>query len=152
VVSSENFDAKAGDEKDKLSLTQTVTITGLAYSTDELNKVLDGLVKNFVPEGYTMSSKSREISVEVLGNSDTTILSPIEADLQVTLKTFVLPDIQTDKLKDELLGKKLSDAEVILGKVRNIKTYEINISNSIPFLKRVPRKAENVKIEIVTNE
>jgi len=151
-ITKETFNAKIDDETDKLELTQTINTTGLVYSAEELDSVLDELAKGFVPDGFVISSKERDVNVEILGNSDTTVLNSTEADIQVTLKTYVVPDVQEDKLKDELKGKGLSEAQKILGGIRNVKTYELNIDPKIPLLTRMPSNTENISVEVVRND
>ena len=69
--------------------------------------------------------------------------------MQVTLKTHVIPNINETKLKQALLGKNTSDAQRILGGLRNIKTYQLNISPAVPFIQSVPDDLKRVVIEIV---
>lgn len=152
VVVTENFDAKENDEKDKVTIIQTIKTTGLVYPTQDIENVLDDLVKGFVPEGFTTSTEDRTVNVEVLGNSDVSVLNSEEADLQVTLKTFVVPDIDKDKLKEELAGKSISEAEKVLGSIRNIKTYELNLVHAIPLFQRMPGKADKINVDFQINE
>lgn len=148
TVSTEDFSAEVGDEEDELTLTQVATATVLTYSESELNKLLDTLVDNLVPDGFVLSDKDREVNVEILGSTDSTALSLTEADLQVTLKAFVVPDINEESIKSDLAGKKLAEAEKVLGGVRNIYKYEIELKNSVPFFQRMPTNTENISINI----
>ena len=141
---------KVGDETDKVTVTRVVEVEGLVYMKDELDRLLDALVKEFVPQGYVLSSKDRQINVEVLGNTDNSVLSSIEADIQVTLKTFVVPDISEDNIKKQLAGKSTDEAKKILGSIQNIKTYEFKlIRGLLPFFNTVPEKLDKIKVEIV---
>ncbi|EKE00180.1 MAG: hypothetical protein ACD_22C00081G0003 [uncultured bacterium] len=148
----EEFTPKVGEEADTLKITQVVSASGLVYVTSELNTLLDGLVKDLIPDGYILSSKERDVKVDILGNSDTTVLSTTEADLQVTLKTYIIPDIKEDTIKDELRGKSTGDAQKYLGSIKNVKTYELNINPTIPFFQRIPTKTENIEVEISVND
>ena len=113
-----------------------------------MNKLLGSLLKDFVPDGYELSGEEKQLSVEILGNSDSTILSSDEADVQVTVKTFVRVKINEDAIKKSLVGKKLNEAEKIIGGIKNIKNYEITISPNIPFLTRIPSNISNIQIEV----
>lgn len=150
-ITNESFSNDVDDETDKLSLTQSVYAEGLIYSKEELDSMLDGMVKDLIPEGFVLSDKDREVSVEVLGNSTNSILSSTEADLQVTLKAQVVPDIKEDSLKEELKGSGTKDVEKILGSVKNVKSYEFKLSPSIPFFQKVPRQADRINIAIEIN-
>ena len=116
----EVFNHNLNDEADTLELTTTVTINALAYNTNDLDKLIDEMLKDFIPEGYVVSSKEKEVNVEVLGNSETTVLSTDKADLQVTIKTFVVPDITEDNIKELLKGKSAKDAEETLTSIASI--------------------------------
>ncbi|RJR26883.1 hypothetical protein C4561_03855 [candidate division WWE3 bacterium] len=144
---SEKFDHDVGDDTEKLSLSKSTEVEGLVYMKSNLDKLLDELLKEFVPEGYELSDKEREVNVEVLGNSSNSVLSSTEADIQVTLKTFVVPAINEEEIKQNLLGKSPEEAQKILGGISNIKTYEFNMSNGfLPFNRKVPKNPEQVEI------
>src|SRR3989344_2973288 len=147
-IFSQEYSALVDAEADSLKLTQTLSLEGLAYSTDDVNKLLGSLLKDFVPDGYELSGEEKQLSVEILGNSDSTILSSDEADVQVTVKTFVRVKINEDAIKKSLVSKKLNEAEKIIGGIKNIKNYEITISPNIPFLTRMPSNISNIQIEV----
>jgi len=86
-----------------------------------------------------------------LGNATNTILSSTEADLQVTLKTFIIPNINEDEVKKNLAGKKLSDAQKVLGSLNNIKGYDLHVSPNIPFFDSVPKNVNQIEIVINKN-
>lgn len=148
AVTNKEFNHKIDDQADELELKQTATIQGLGYNEDSLNDILDVLLEEFVPEGFELSDEDREVNVEILGNTDSTTLSTTDADLQVTLKAFVLPQIDETKIKEELAGSKLSEAERILGGIRNIKSYEIHMNFKVPFFSRMPSKPENITLTV----
>ena len=150
-VVSEEYSADVGDEIEVIELTQEVGVTALTYFADDLNKLVDELVKGFVPDGFVLSSEQREVGVEVLGNTDSSTLSAAEADLQVTLKTLVVPSINEADLKKELAGKGMPEAQRILGSTRNAKSYEIKFSPNIPFFQRMPQSVENIELVIKKN-
>ncbi len=148
-VEKETFSHKLDEKTDKLSLTQTVSATGLVYQKDDLNKLTDQLVTDLIPDGFELSNKEREVKVEVLGNSTNTTLSSTEADIQVTLKTYIVYKINEDELKERLKGKSFSDGEKIVGSISNIKTYEFNINPNIPFFNKVPNDPSKITLEII---
>ena len=150
-IVSKKYSAELDDETDSLSLDMEVKAFGLSYSTDELNRLLDALVDSFIPDGFKLSAKNKSISVEILGNSDDTVLSASEADLQVTLKAYVVPGINESDLKTDLKGKKLNDARDLLNNIQNINSFELSISPNIPFFGRMPVSEENINLEIILN-
>ncbi|GIW69280.1 MAG: hypothetical protein KatS3mg101_0027 [Patescibacteria group bacterium] len=147
-ITKESYNAKVGDETDKLTLTAYASAAGLTYLDSELNSLLDKLVQNIIPAGHDLSEKQREVTTVPLGNSNTSVLSSSEADLQVTLKTFTVTRIDKDELKKSLAGKSVAEAEKVLGGIRNITTYSIGIKPAIPFFKKVPKDLNRINIEI----
>ncbi len=149
TVATQNYSAKVGDQKDILELTETAAITGLAYLQDEMNLLLSKVSQNLIPSGFEISDKEREVNVEILGNTDNSILSPVQADLQVTLKSFVVPVIDVDKIKTSLAGKSIRDAEVVLGKLSSVRTYSIKIVPNLILFGKVPSNKNNISIQVV---
>ena len=84
----------------------------------------------------------------MLGNTGTTELNTTKADIQVTLKTFVVPDITEENLMEQIKGKSVSETQKILGSIRNIKTYEFKLSPKIPIFGKVPTDENRIHITI----
>jgi len=153
-IQKSELSAKVGEKADKLTVKQSSISSGLFYSKAELDALVDNLVDQFIPEGYKLSSKGREVNVEVLGESDNSVLSLEEADLQITLKTYVIPDIDPEGLKQELAGKSLADAKKVLGGVRNIMSYDLRLDKSIPipFFQKIPSDIDSITLEVELND
>lgn len=153
-IQKSELSAKVGEKADKLTVKQSSISSGLFYSKAELDALVDSLVDQFIPEGYKLSSKGREVNVEVLGESDNSVLSLEEADLQITLKTYVIPDIDPEGLKQELAGKSLADAKKVLGGVRNIMSYDLRLDKSIPipFFQKIPSDVDSITLEVELND
>jgi hypothetical protein len=148
ITIKQTFSHKAGDETEKLTSNISVSAEGLVYLSSDLESMFDSLIKGLVTEGYSISSKTKEIKAEPLGNTTNSVLSPTEADVQVTLKAYEVPNIDKDKLKQELAGKSFAEAQKVLGSVRNVKDYALNINPSIPFFGFVPKDTNRINIEI----
>lgn len=148
TITKEAFSHAVGDQTDKLTLEQTVTIKGLTYSDTELNAMLNKQIDDKAPSGYAISKKDWVVKVEVLGNSTNSVLSATEADLQVTLKTLVVPIVDKDNIKKSIAGKSSSEAEKILGSVKDVKDYELTISPAVPFFKRVPKDISRIEVTV----
>ena len=143
------YDKKLGEEASEVTLEQTHSATGLTYKKEELEKLIDDLVKDFVPEGFELSEKDREINTEILGNTGQTVLNATNADVQVTLKAFVEPTIEEEEIKTQLLGTNAEEASRILSGIRNIKNYEFNIEPALPFFRKTPKNTDQISIEII---
>lgn len=148
AVVKETFSHNLDDETEELTLSQTFLARGLTYNSEDLDFLVDALTEDFVPEGFELSNKERSVSVEVLGNTETTVLSSTEADLQVTLKTFVVTEISEEIIKQDIMGLSVGDAQKYLGSIRNVKTYELNLNPRIPFFDFIPKDGERIIINL----
>lgn len=146
IVTNTILSHQEGEETDALELTLEMNAAGLAYSTKDIDKMLDKLLEGFIPEGYVLSTQDKDVNIEILGNTETTTLSNTTADLQVTIKTSVVTNIDENKLKDDLKGKSLVEGQKILSGIRNIQNYEIK--PNIPILKSFPKNKDNISIEV----
>ncbi|HXK52482.1 hypothetical protein H6802_02655 [Candidatus Nomurabacteria bacterium] len=147
-TTKDSFSAELGDEAENLELVREATATGLTYSENELEVLLDRLVDDFVPEGFELSTKDKEIKAEVLGATETTTLSSEQADLQVTIKAYVIPKIDEIELRENLAGAPLSKAEEILNAISNVATYSLDVKPNIPLLNSLPHNPENIEITV----
>ena len=109
------------------------------------------LLEGFIPSGFELSDEEKDTNVEILGNTDATVLNLSQADLQVTIKAFVIPEIDEKQLLEDLVGVSISEAEKILGKVRNVDNYEIKLDPNIPFLRRIPGNVDNITLKVKRN-
>jgi hypothetical protein len=84
----------------------------------------------------------------VLGNSTNSVLSSTEADLQVTLKTSVVPIIDKVKIVESMAGKTKSEAQKILGSVKDVKNYEFKVVPNVPLFNKVPKDTGRIELTI----
>lgn len=147
-INSENFSAKVDDEKEKISLTQEATGEALIYNENDLNKFIEDYFKNVIPEGHYMPDKDKKITVNVLGQSASSVLSSAEADIQVTLSSIIIPDIKEDDVRENLKGKNNEEAKQYIDGLKNIEAYEFNISPVVPFFSKVPKDTRRIDVTL----
>jgi len=148
AVIKEEYSHILGEETEELTLSQSFASKGLVYKPEDLDKLIDELIQEFIPEDFILSTKERVLNVEILGNTETTTLNELEADIQVTIKTFVVTAISEDSIKKELMGKNVGDAQKYIGSIKNIKTYEFSIDPRIPLLDFVPKDEGRIIIKL----
>lgn len=148
VVTKEAFSHKTGDQADKITLTQTLSVTGLTYSETELNDMLNKLSDSMAPQNFSLSKKDWSVKVEVLGNSTNSVLSTTEADLQVTLKTSIIPIVDKEQIKKSMAGKPYTEATKILGSITNVSNYELRINPALPFFRKVPKDLTKIEVTV----
>jgi hypothetical protein len=148
TVKQEVLSNKLGEKTDKLKLTQEVQVSGLAYSQKELDTLLGETIHKLVPEGYVLSKNDWTTTIETLGNSISSVLSNVEADLQVTLKTSMIPQVDKEGIKKALAGKTAAEALKYLGSIKNIKNYELKITPALPFFRKVPQNLDKIDLTV----
>lgn len=148
AVIKEEYSNKVGDEASFIKLDQSITATALSYAQSDLDSLIESTLKSLIPEGYVISNKDKEIKVEILGNATKSVLTKIQADIQVTIKTFIVPFIDENKLKEDLKNKSLEEGQKIINDINNVKTYEINIFPNISILKRFPNDVSKITINV----
>jgi len=153
-VTSKNvvLNNKVGDKKDQFGGSITAQVEGLSYSRNELADFMGKLSQNVVPQGFEFHSYNKDLQVDILGNTEKTILSPTEADLQVTFKFFITPKINKQKVFDKIAGLSVEDAVNELDKISDITRTELNLKPNFLFFKKVPTKESAVDIQIKIEE
>ena len=148
-IVSQSFSSKVGDEATKVSLNQSISSKALVYTDSELNSFINKYVEDVVPANFVLSDQDKEIKVDVLGKSSNSVLTSSEADIQVTLKAFVVPDLKEEEIKNSLKGKGYKEAQKIIGELKNVESYEFSISPSIPFFKKTPNNINRIEVDII---
>ena len=143
---------KVGDEKAKLSGSITAQVEGLTYSKAELNDFMEKLSASLVAPGFEFYSYSKDLQVEVLGNTENTVLSPTEADLQVTFRFFIVPKIDKTKVFESVSGKNPQEAYDILNKINGVESADLQVYPNFPLFKNVPARESAVGITTEVQE
>jgi hypothetical protein len=151
-IVSENYSAEVDDEAETISLTQSVTGEALVYHENDLNNFIDEYFKNVIPENHYMPDKDKEVKVEILGESTNSTLNSTEADIQVTLRSIVIPDIKEEEVKESLRGKTNEEAKNIIEGLKNVEYYEFSISPVVPFFSKVPKDTNRIEVIIVKED
>lgn len=151
-ITSENFSAEVDDETETISLTQSVTGEALIYYQNDLNNFIDEYFKSVIPENHYMPDKDKEVKVEVLGESTNSTLNSNEADIQVTLRSIVIPDIKEEEVKESLRGKTNEEAKNVIESLKNVEYYEFSISPVVPFFSKVPNDVGRIEVTIVKED
>jgi len=76
------------------------------------------------------------------------VVSSTEADIQVTVKTYVMPNVTEAGLKKDLAGKSAEDAQKVLGSIPNVDSYEFKVTPGIPFFQKVPKDLNRIIVTI----
>lgn len=146
TVSKAEYTGKAGDALDKLKLTLTVDVRGLKYDKKDAENFVKASMKSILPKGFEVYGKDLEVEINLLGKTNSSTLTVDEGDVQVTVKTYKIPVLDTNEIKSMLLGKKFSDAEEVIKNIPNIISY--NILFNYPLFTSIPSNPERVNVTI----
>ncbi|MBI4091118.1 hypothetical protein HY419_00030 [candidate division WWE3 bacterium] len=147
-VIAETFDKKAGDEAEKVSLSQSVKVSALYYSSGELQGLLDELLNEFVPEGFELSKKDSDIEVGLLSVPDGISL-PKEVELMVKIRAYIVPRVDTKAISTKIKGQSLQDTKQILSEIKNIESSKVDIWPTYAYVfKRFPSNEEKIEITV----
>ncbi|MDP2873951.1 MAG: hypothetical protein Q8N84_01505 [bacterium] len=139
------FDHELNDEAEKVKLDLTLEATALAYSQAQLVELLTKLLANFVPGQYTLTGSDQNVEVAV---------SKIDEQgrflqFQAKVKGYVRPKFDLEKLKKDLAGQKLDQAQKILSSLQGVESSSISVWPPLPgFMLRLPHVASRILVEI----
>ncbi len=144
--------AKVGDEVETLDVKQSVTVKGLTYSTSLLRKLVSQLIASYIPEGYKLADSTLSIEANPLGNSNDSVLSDTQASLQVTVTSQVVPNIDTQALKQALRGVSLDSVDEVVSKFVTPTALSVQISPDVSFLHTLPDITSNISVAVVAGD
>jgi hypothetical protein len=120
----------------------------LVYIEKDIDPLVDELVKDLIPVGFELSDKEKEINVEVLGNTTDSVLNESEADIQVSVKSYVIAQIDVDSLKERLIQKNYAEAQDILKEIPNVKNFSLDVFPNIQLFNTLPKNKDNIEINV----
>jgi len=145
VVSSE-FDNAVGAEAEKLKLELTTKAKTLTYFPDDLEALLLKMIVGSIPKGFV----SKEMSTEI---KEGKIDKEGKASLEVALKAGLLPDLDLEEVKTNLVGKDPQVGKDYLHGLPNFVKAEVMILPKMPSkLQTFPRLAKNIQIQLKIEE
>lgn len=145
-VVSRDFDQAVGAEAEKLKLKLEMKARTLAYSPEDLDNLLARAVTDSIPADFVLKkieTKTGEGKIEEEG----------KAVFKIHLKANLIPDIDLEELKKNLVGKYPEIGEEYLGSLTGFVKAKIIITPNLPpRLRTFPRLAKNIDIQIEIEE
>jgi|GEM_PF-4848735 len=147
---SADYSAKVDEEASEVTLTSTVEVTAYYLDGEEIKSKLSDEIEKLVPENYKVSEGADNISVSTsvkdivtdnLGNIQSVVVS-------VKVEAFVIPNIDKEKIANDIKGLSKTDAEKTISKINNIKKAEFVQKPAGVFTNTLPKRADNITIEI----
>jgi hypothetical protein len=140
-VDKKSFDKKAGDQANQVTLTGTVTFTGLSYKNSDLVAMANSL---FNSPDMQLSKDNLSISAE---NIVTEKNGDVSADVKINAS--LLPKIDASALTKQIAGNSLQKAKNVIANFPQVENVGIIISPDIPLLpQNLPGNPKNITIQV----
>lgn len=141
-VVSREFSEAVGTEVDTLKLDLEMKAKALAYSPADLNNLLERVIAEFLPSGFV--PKRKEIKPQ-----KAEIDKEGKAVFEAFIKADLVPDLDQETIKSNLLGKYPGVAQEYLENLTGFVRAEIVIRPQLPArLRTLPRLAKNIDIKM----
>lgn len=140
------FDKDVDEETDNLNLKLNLEISATSYKQADLNNFLAAFLKENSREGFTLSPEKTALAVtekELQKNGNLLLKGKYTA--------YLIPQIDTEKVRKELAGKYLDDLPENLRRfvADGIIGYEVTFLRKVPFFKnRLPALPRNIKTTV----
>ncbi len=148
TIDKKEFDNDIGDEAKSVTASVTVSFSGIAYSKTELQDY-----------AKTIIEKKASSDANTPGNTINTGINKLTAGKDsnytatITIKTGLLPKIDTQKIQQDITGKSVSAATELLMKLPQVESISTQVKPGIPFLSSyLPRRSDHINILTTSHE
>lgn len=145
-VESSQFSHQANEEADNFTVSLKTRSIVTVYSESQLKEVLSSVARESVPPGFSLLPEKEAFSSEIIKSGEKGSI-----ELLGKIKTLVVPDFDTQKIKEQLVGKKSAEAKAILTALPRLSGSEIHLWPLVPpLLQTLPFQKERLTIKIET--
>lgn len=145
-VTSREFDKAVGAEAEKLKLELEMKAKTLAYSQSDLDVLLEKVIADSVPPDFVLKKTETKIL-------EGEIKEEGKAIFKVHLKAGLVPDLDLEEIKKNLVGKYPEIGKEYLGSLPNFVKADIAITPNLPpRLRTFPRLRKNIDIKVEIKE
>lgn len=145
TVKEKKFDKEVGEEAAELNLTLSATFKALAYNEKEIKERFLKSLEEATPQGYELARE--ETKIEIVGVNK----KEKETTLKMVAKTKLLPKLNLEEIRKNIVGKKKTLAEEYLRNLDGVSQVEIIIKFPLPLgLGTLPRLPQNISLEVVS--
>lgn len=144
-IATQKFSAQLSDPVDKLSVTQDIIVSHLFYDSNEALSFVKGSIKELIPEGYEVYGKDLQIELNSLGSSEG-LPAYRESNVQLTVKTYKIPQLDAEKIKNDIAGKKLDEVSAYLDDLGV--NYNIESSSGLLNLLGFPKDKNKINVTV----
>jgi len=114
-----------------------------------LENVVKSVLERSIPEQYSLADTETRFEIgDVLADKPTP-LSKDKISLLVKVRSFVVPKLDAQEVKDNLVNRSILDATKYLDGLKNIASYEFTVWPRLPgFLSATPHIKSRIQVEI----
>lgn len=146
-IVKEEYSAEVGAEVDSVSLTLTIKLPLYIYNKGDMSLLLQKQFATDIPESFELNPEN--ISLEVVNAS----LENEKANVTAKAKLKLLPKLNAEEIIQNIKGRYPPVTEDYFASLPNFSQVETEFSLPLPErLHTFPRKAENISVEIKTEE
>lgn len=143
-ITKKSYNKNVNDQAGEFSLNLTIKYKGTAFDDADLRTIVSKLVNTQVPDNFHLDISETETQADV---------SKLEKDGRLVFlakfKAKLIPKVDSDKIKNQIKFKTVSDAENIIKGMENVLGSEIKITPSLPAqLARLPFFTKNIYVEV----
>ncbi|MBU1110814.1 hypothetical protein KKB83_04305 [Patescibacteria group bacterium] len=146
-IVSTSFSHEIGSEAEKFTATVKVQSTATIFDHAQIKELLSTVLQESIPEGFELSSEETTVATEAVSVSEDGQIA-----LMGTIKATVIPQIDSEELRNSLKGVKPSEAENTLKRLTKISGYQIDLWPRLPsFLRTLPHRSARIEFKIEIN-
>ena len=147
-VVKHEFNHKAKDEADSVSVTATVKYTIGKYNKESLARSVAELSNTKIPDNYAFDDNDSTIDISNLKtNSDGN-----SASAKLSVNAIFTPKIDSSEISKKIVGKSENFAIEEIKKIDGVGDVNIRFKNALPmFPKIIPNNVSNISIELKKN-
>lgn len=143
-VLEKSFDKTIDEEANKVKLKLRLKVEVLSFSEDEFKKLVEEEIRKSVPPDFEYDPDQTEVSFKLKEPSDQKTIFFI-----AHFKANLVPKLDTEEIKNNLVGKKPMIGMTYLGNLSHIESFEAKIVPKLPTrIATFPRIAKRISIEV----
>ncbi len=144
---TEKYSASAGEETESVNLELTAKITALAVDKQNLHNLLSALLRDAIPQGFTLSLEDLKVDIENVAAEGGTV----SFDAIVTAK--LSPAVDRTEIVTMVLGKRPQAALNQVQALPHFTSADLQIAPKFPsFLQWLPADEKRLNLEIKLEE
>jgi hypothetical protein len=146
-VVEKKYSHAVGEQAENVTLTLKIKLTTVTYKGTDIQDLISQTLSSLVPSGFTLFPG--ETAIEPLNP----VLSGKKLTFRAKVSAEVIPDIDAEKIKNDLAGRNAGSARDYLNSLSDVNAYELVLWPNLPeSLQRIPKNTERITITLVTED